>query len=327
MTSAIRRRGLLLALALSGGMHGLVLLLLCLSRGSSAEADPVSRKPAFEPYWGTPNSTHLFVLRPVRTAVQPADPHSFEVTLAEPASASQAQAPPAPIVVGRGLPSPIAGQVSIQGTPTPTVGGSNRSGARRDGPTGSGLFPAGTEIKSVVFVLDRSLSMGVNGGLRLARTEVCACLNALPPTVRFQVVPYDDARQALPLSVEGCRDLLAADPATVAAMVTQVDALRAHGATNHLAGLRCGLALRPEIVYFVTDADDFGEAEAKATLRMNIGHSKIDVVHLTAAPGREESLWRLAVETGGTYRKIRPGQHLERAEGTGSQQVRAPRDE
>ena len=141
--------------------------------------------------------------------------------------------------------------------------------------------PPDREPKSIVFVLDRSLSMGLNGGLPRARAEVCACLNALKPTVRFQVVPYDDAPVASPLAVDGSRDLLLADPATVTAMVDQVAVIRAQGGTNHLAGLRCALGLRPEIVVLVTDADDFGEAEAAAALQLNVGHCRIQVV----APG------------------------------------------
>ncbi len=306
MTTSDKHRSLALALVLSGGLHGLLVLLLCASRGPIAGAVPAAPIVTYVRYVASPvEASPLFVIRHTPPTAPPPDPKPLEVCLPD----NQVTPPPPPVAVvipstksGEGNPSPQRGS-----TPPERQGNQVNSGQGGAVPrTNNGLFASGTGARSVVFVLDRSLSMGVNGGLRKAREEVCACLTALQPTACFQVVPYDDAREASPLTVDGRRTLLPADPFTVAAAVAQVTALRARGGTNHLAGLRCGLGLRPEVLYFVTDADDFDAAAATAALRLNLGHALIHVVHLTTGVDRDDNLRRLATASGGTYRKISP---------------------
>jgi hypothetical protein len=325
-------RALIVAVVLSVGLHGLLVLALCLCRGPAFETEKVpATSSADRSEWATPHSTLRLVRRPVAPSETPATT-DLEITYLTPPKVADVEPPPLPTVVGRDRPPTVAMRPTPQTTPAsgPTAAGGSQQGTAEKASAGSEFFGSnlgrpGSEIKSIVFVLDRSLSMGLNGGIQRARAEICGCLKSLPATTRFQVIAYDDAPEASPLELQGRRDLLTADPATIEAIVERVDALRAQGGTNHLAGLACGLGLRPEIVVFVTDADDFGAAEGQAALRLNAGHCQIQVIHLTTFRGGEENLRRLAEQSGGTYRKIRPDQHVERTQATGSTQAATPR--
>src|SRR5262249_61982066 len=77
----------------------------------------------------------------------------------------------APRVVG----SPQVGAVH----PTASLAG---SGSETKNPT---FFGVPTQARSIVYVIDHSISMGFNGALEAAKREVLASLASLPPTTRF----------------------------------------------------------------------------------------------------------------------------------------------
>jgi hypothetical protein len=156
----------------------------------------------------------------------------------------------------------------------------------------------------VVYVIDRSLSMGLNQAWARAREELLVGLERLRPATRFQVIPYN--RQAEPLWINGRRDLLPADVATRALVRDALLALQPAGGTDHVRALQRGLALRPDLLYFVTDADEFSQEEVNGITRFNRGGTAIHVLSLSppgdnrpASPLRE-----LARLNRGTYRQI-----------------------
>jgi hypothetical protein len=158
----------------------------------------------------------------------------------------------------------------------------------------------------VVFVLDRSVSMGMERKLDFARREVIASLRRLPPSVRFQVIAYNEYAEAL--RIDGRSDLLPAEPRILDEAANLLTNLAPSGNTNHVAALCRGLALRPDVLYFLTDADDLKSAEVDAiTSRWNHG-SCIHTIELTrrrAAPS-DGPLAQLALDNRGTYRRIAP---------------------
>src|SRR5205823_10378047 len=94
-----------------------------------------------------------------------------------------------------------------------TPGGTDPSGGRPVGGGRGTLLPVPPSARSVVYLLDRSSSMGESHALARARRELLASLRQLPPTARFQVIPYN--KQAEPLWVGGRGGLLPADADTV----------------------------------------------------------------------------------------------------------------
>jgi hypothetical protein len=192
----------------------------------------------------------------------------------------------APVVSG--IPNSVPG-------PTVREGPSEAVPHGRASEPGSSLFSAPASARRIVFVIDRSVSMGLCGGLQRARDELRAALRALPPDARFQVIAYNQAAILL------LPDLLPAGPDTVERALQKLDALHAEGRTDHLKALKTALYQRPDVVFLVTDADDLDDWP----VRLNFGAATLNVVELGRGAGRGEGpLARLARSTGGTYRRV-----------------------
>ena len=79
----------------------------------------------------------------------------------------------------------------------------------------------------------------------------------------------------------------------------------ADGGTNHMNALRAGLALRPEVLFFLTDADLMTPREVDEVLA-EAGKTRIQSIEFGVGPdvGASAPLRKLATATGGTYRYI-----------------------
>ncbi|HEY7329937.1 MAG TPA: hypothetical protein VH592_20040 [Gemmataceae bacterium] len=154
---------------------------------------------------------------------------------------------------------------------------------------------------SVVYVIDRSVSMGIGRKLDFARQKLIASLRRLPPSMRFQVIDYNDFAESL--IVDGQRDLLPAEPATVERAISLLQTLDAAGSTNHLAALRRGLDLHPDVIFFLTDADDL-KPEVIAAITQRNQRSVIHTIELTRLAHAAGPLAKLALDNHGTYRPV-----------------------
>jgi hypothetical protein len=200
-----------------------------------------------------------------------------------------------------------AGSESCPTAPAPSETGPP-GGAARDGPSsGDGItafFQIAARGQSVVYVIDRSASMGLNGGLAAAKHELLTSLQQLPPAARFQVITYN--RTANPLPVNGRAGLLTASAENKRQAALLIEALFAEGGTDHLPALKQALALQPDVIYFLTDADDFSLDQVQTVTLLNHGRMVIHTIVLTAGrpdPG-ERPLARLAQANRGEYRQL-----------------------
>lgn len=177
-------------------------------------------------------------------------------------------------------------------------------GAEGAGVSGS-LFPLPATAASVVYVLDRSVSMGMDDKLDIACRELLAGLRRLPPSARFQIVAYNSFAE--PLVIDGRIDLLSAEPAIIEQAVLQVRQLSASGDSDHVRALCRALALHPDVLFFVTDADALTLEQAASITSRNTG-TIIHAIELTRRHGSERDgpLVRLARDNGGTYRRVSP---------------------
>jgi hypothetical protein len=129
----------------------------------------------------------------------------------------------------------------------------------------------------VVFVLDRSISMGPSGALDAARREVVASLRALAAGTRFQVVAYSRLAELPP--VEPRAALLEA-PQAVEAVARWLGELTAEGGTDHVRAVRRGLLFRPEVLYLITDEIGLTPRDLAEVARRNQGRTAVHVVHI-----------------------------------------------
>jgi hypothetical protein len=149
-------------------------------------------------------------------------------------------------------------------------------------------------------VIDRSLSMGrpESGALAAARSQLSACLSTLPPGTRFQVVFYNGSAEALPSTESD--GLLPADASTLARVHSLLPAVCAEGNTDHVQALRCGLALRPDVLFLVTDADDLTPFQIREITRLNQAGTVIHTIAIDDQQRGAEMLALLARANRGT---------------------------
>lgn len=302
------QRGPALPLLLSLVVHGLLGLLLwavpwrkdqhvsrVIDTRIVVDVGVLSLAPDAEPRSTVPSS------KPGDSEAASESPSSFSVHLLDPPPVSSQVALTAPTVVAPSTPA----RPEI-GTPA----GPRSNGTESPGPPGSGgnggarLFPDIPESQSVVYVIDRSLSMGPNRAWDRARQALLACLGRLRPTAVFQVIPYN--RQAEPLRINGRTDLLLAEPATLMKVELALRELQPAGGTDHVQALRRGLALRTDLLYFVTDADELSLDNINAITRFNQGRTAVNVIALNSSSNTRvgSPLRLLAGQNGGTFRQV-----------------------
>ncbi|MBX3421090.1 MAG: hypothetical protein KF752_05985 [Pirellulaceae bacterium] len=108
-----------------------------------------------------------------------------------------------------------------------------------------------------IYVFDRSDSMNGFAGKPLgrAKAELLSSLESLGETHQFQIIFYNDT----PLPYGGLPDrgpqLLRGDNRTKELATRFVREMTASGGTNHIDSLRMALAMGPDVVFFLTDAD------------------------------------------------------------------------
>jgi hypothetical protein len=205
-----------------------------------------------------------------------------------------------PILSGAGTQS-VAAPV-VAGSPGGPAVGSGHSA--RGTASGNALFAATPQAKSVVYVLDRSGSMGQQSRYRIACAEVIADLNRRPPGTRFQVVPYNS--HAEPLCIDTSLGLLAATAVNIEKAGALLAALPPTGWTDHVCGLRRGLVLVPDVLYLVTDADDLKPDDVRTITSFNHGRTVIYTIELHAryAAKSTGALAELAARNHGAHRRV-----------------------
>src|SRR5262249_4665219 len=128
----------------------------------------------------------------------------------------------------------------------------------------------------------------------------------LPRSARFQVIIYNDAAHyLLPRSF---RKWLEPTPAVLGEVgaALALAGKTPEGATDHEPALREALSLRPDVVFFLTDADDLRPAQVRLVSFLNQGRAIINTIELnTRNRGRSEMpLQTLARENGGCYQAV-----------------------
>jgi len=233
--------------------------------------------------------------------------------LAPPVAVMPSVEPPRPMVPSQSANDSAALASGGHKSPGDTIGeikpaadatGGLTSPARPDGGATTTFFNVPTQAQSVVYVFDRSGSMGMAGRLAQARRELLASLERLPPTVRFQIIPFN--RVAEPLRIAGRSDLVPATDGNKQQAALLLEGLVAEGGTEHLPALKQALLLQPEVIYFLTDADDLHPDQVRALTCLNHGRTTIHAIELTAShcDAPETPLHLLARQNGGQYRGV-----------------------
>jgi hypothetical protein len=165
------------------------------------------------------------------------------------------------------------------------------------------FFGVPAQGMKIVYVIDRSSSMGRYGALTRASAELVASLRSLPPDALFQVIVYNSTAHPL---IEGEGGLLPATSAHVQRAIETLALLDATRGTVHDRALPLALALQPDVIYFLTDADDLTTAYLRAITERNHGRAVIHVIELNIANSQrpDAPLQVFARQNRGTYRAV-----------------------
>lgn len=157
-----------------------------------------------------------------------------------------------------------------------------------------------------LYVIDRSESMSWNGGapMRRALDEAVASVESLDPkkgATKFQVAIFNHDVEIF----ENGEALIDVNLENKARIVRYLRSVVADGGTRPELALENALRLKPDVVFFLTDADEeLSEAalEAIQTARRRFNVKQICVVEFgRGSQPRKKTFRRLAGENGGVY--------------------------
>jgi hypothetical protein len=156
-----------------------------------------------------------------------------------------------------------------------------------------------------VFVVDRSGSMGGSGrnALEFAKAALLTSLENLSPTHQFQIIFYNE--QTMKFNPTGDPDrLIFATDQNKALARRFVGTVTPEGGTRHEVALQTAIKLRPDVIFFLTDADEpkLWPAELNRIHRSASGIA-INSIEFGFGPQTDidNFLVRLATENGGKH--------------------------
>ena len=166
------------------------------------------------------------------------------------------------------------------------------------------FFGARSNGHSFTYVIECSSSMASRNSLDVAKRQLLASLDQLPPDAQFSVIFYNMRAQVF-TDPGGQPGMMAATAANKARIQSQFQTVTPDGGTDHMLALRTALGLKPDVVFFLTDADLMTNNDVNKILAM-AGSSRIQAIEFGrgSAPGPATQLRRLATSTNGTYHYI-----------------------
>ena len=162
--------------------------------------------------------------------------------------------------------------------------------------------------KRIVYVCDRSASMGEPAGRPLAnaKAELLRSLDDLGDSQQFGLIFYNERPLVFSPTGGTVRPVFASDESRRQARAF-VEDVQATGGTRHAEAIGAALRIGADVVFVLTDADadhDLVEGELRSLARV-AGGTRIMVVQFGAAGERRSPrLAELAEGTGGSYAVI-----------------------
>ena len=158
---------------------------------------------------------------------------------------------------------------------------------------------------SFVYVVDRSDSMNSydSAPLRYAKKELLKSLASLNEYNQFQIVFYNDS--PLPMS----NQMIFATDGNKGRANNFVRNMPGDGSTQHLPALKQGLAMVPEVIFFLTDADDPSLTMPQLLdiqRRADLTRTTIHTIQFNSGPASNDGSWirKLAEMNRGSYTYI-----------------------
>lgn len=213
---------------------------------------------------------------------------------------------------GGGAPGAVFAGGEAEGGGLRGAGGPGRgegAGGRGQAEPAVEFFGMREQCETIAYVIDRSGSMGTRDALGVAKRELRASVGRLPARARFGVVFYNLEPEVF-ADAGGTAGLMANSAANRTEVDRRLDAMEARGGTRPRPALRAAFAMRPEVIFLLTDGQELSEDDLRALgPELKSAGTRIHVIEFGGGPplGEQEPLTRLARMTGGTYQRIDPG--------------------
>jgi hypothetical protein len=169
-----------------------------------------------------------------------------------------------PVDFGGLLPSlnPVIGGGALEGggvgtAKSATTGSQGSKNGSGHGYARTGVFGVESQGFKFVYVFDRSGSMGGHGGapLAAAQSQLIASLQKLGQTHQFQIIFYNERPYVFNPSGVAGRLVFGTDTNKYQAE-RFIESITADGATEHEDALTMALRMAPDVIFFLTDADE-----------------------------------------------------------------------
>ena len=253
------------------------------------EQPPVLEQPIVEPDSSEPEPNETAETEPSEEATEPSflRPLAMADAAKQPAGAGQPIAPPS-----------RSGRVRPPAPPRPSAIPSAETG----------LFGIADRGNRLLYVIDRSASMGDDNAMRAAKDELWASIQRLEPSQQFQVLFYNTATTPLrpPAGAATREGLFFGKEDDRRLARRQWNAVSPAGGTRHLEPLVEALSYQPDVIFFLTDGEEPGLSprERQQLKRRNGGRCRIHCIQF----GRGQPLGtaygflaKLAADNGGRY--------------------------
>ncbi|QDU30853.1 hypothetical protein ETAA8_60020 [Anatilimnocola aggregata] len=185
-------------------------------------------------------------------------------------------------------------------------GGTGKRGIGDSSQAETSVFGVSGRGSRFVYVFDRSASMSGYEGrpLSAAKRELLASLQSLERVHQFQVIFYNDRPHLMNLNPGQQPQLVFADDQGKRLASTFVGGVVADGGTRHIDALLMAIQMRPDVIFFLTDADEprLSAVELRKIRDRSRGVS-INTIEFGSGPssGRYTFLRQLADENNGKH--------------------------
>jgi len=210
------------------------------------------------------------------------------------------------------LPSglPIIGSGALEeghaGTAAGATAGTSGVGNRDlGGKARTGVFGVEGEGYKFVYVFDRSASMKRPGRnvLAAAKAQIVASIESLEQTHQFQVIFYNEQPRRF-MQFEQPNKLFFANERNKTLVKKFVGGITARGGTEHEEALLLAVRLRPDVIFFLTDAEEprMSSVQLAKINRLAAGIT-INTIEFGFGPQANSDSWivRLAEQNGGQH--------------------------
>lgn len=168
------------------------------------------------------------------------------------------------------------------------------------------FFGIRDKAKQLVYVIDISGSMASPpSAIRSAKSELLASLATLTNEQQFQVIFFNERADLLRIKGYRPGEMIPATDINRTLAGQEVAATRPNLGTRPMPALKKALALEPDVIFFLTDAESgaLSYAEIEKITRLNDGQSRIHAIQFGEGDrlGASSSMEQLAAHNGGAF--------------------------